>query len=77
MSDQLSKVNCPKCKSKTLTLVECWKDHTIEWEQENGKFRMQDGCLNPGDAYKVQARCSECNHAWTIRGALQISDVCL
>lgn len=69
-----SKVRCPKCKSKTLYLIEVWEGHTIQWEVENGKFDRDDGSLNPGDPYKVQAKCI-CGHAWTIRMALQIDDI--
>ena len=70
-----SKVKCPKCKSgDDLVLVECWKGHEITWEQINGKFDYNDGNLNPGDAYKVEAEC-KCGHYWTIRKALQIGDV--
>lgn len=69
-----SKVRCPKCKSNTLKLIEVWKDHEIIWEQENGQFDRDNGVLEPGDPYKVQAQC-KCGHAWTIRKALQIDEV--
>lgn len=68
-------VNCPKCKNtKQLTLIEIWQDHTISWIVENGKFDRDDGALEMGDAYKVQAKCT-CGHMWTIRKALQIDDI--
>ena len=70
-----SKAKCPKCKNtKELTLIEVWKGHTISWEVEDGKFDRNDGALEHGDAYKVEGKC-KCGHQWTIRGALQISDV--
>lgn len=70
-----SKAKCPKCNSNDLVLTELWKDHSITWEQENGKFDRNDGELEMGDAYKVQAKCSKCNHAWTLRGVLQIDEI--
>lgn len=70
-----SKAKCPKCKSNTLSLNEIWKDHTITWEQEDGVFNRDEGYLEPGEAYKVQARCRDCEHVWTVKGALQIDDI--
>jgi len=67
-----SKVKCPKCGSRNLTLLELWKNHDISWEQIGGKFDMKDGVLEMGDPYKMEAECSKCKHHWTIRGALQI-----
>jgi hypothetical protein len=69
------KVHCPRCKnSKTLTLVEAWKDHTISWQVEGGKFDRNDGALEMGDPFMVQATCP-CGHTWKVRKALQIDDV--
>jgi hypothetical protein len=70
-----SKVKCPKCKGNTLELIEVWKGSTIVWQQQNGTFDRQDGNLEPGDAHKVEARCNNCAYQWTVRKALQISDV--
>lgn len=69
-----SKVKCPKCKSVNLTLIELWRNNSIEWEQTDGKFNRRDGNIEPGDPYKVEAKC-ECGHRWSIRGALQIGDI--
>ena len=70
-----SKVKCPKCGNKSnLKLHEIWSGHTITWEVEDGKFDRNDGSLEHGDAYKVQAEC-KCGHGWTLRKALQIDDV--
>lgn len=72
---QASKVQCPKCKSRDLTLIEVWKGHDITWEQREGLFDRDDGVLEAGSPYKVEAKCSSCRHHWTIRKALQIDDV--
>lgn len=50
------------------------KNIVKSWEVEDGKFDRNDGSLEPGDAYKVQAEC-KCGHGWTVRNALQIDDV--
>lgn len=70
-----SKVKCPKCGNKnTLTLSEIWKGHTVSWNVIGGKFDRDDGNLEVGDPYKVQAQC-KCGHHWTIKKALQIDDI--
>lgn len=69
-----TKVKCPKCKSVDLYLIEVWKGHTIEFNQE-GKMLDRNGNVNPGDPYKVDGHCKKCNHRWTIRNAIQISDI--
>jgi phage FluMu protein Com len=68
-------VRCPKCKSANLSLLELWKDHSITWEQLDGKINLNEGCLEPGYAYKVQGKCYKCKHAWTVRTANQITSV--
>lgn len=71
-----SNVKCPKCSNtRELRLTEVWKGHTISWEVECGVFDMNDGALEPGDAYKVEAKCNSCGHIWTIRGARQIGGI--
>lgn len=72
---QKSKLKCPKCKSINLTLVEVWHGHEIVWEQLNGEFDRNEGILEPGDPYKVEASCHKCLHHWTARGILQIDDI--
>jgi phage FluMu protein Com len=63
-----SKIRCPRCKSKDLFIRELWKDSTIEWQQVDGEFDRNDGILNEGNPYKLEAKCSQCNHYWTLRG---------
>lgn len=68
-------VNCPKCRSNNLYLIEVWKDHTIQFDSISGQFDETDGVLEPGNPYKVEAKCKACNHQWTIRKSVQISDL--
>lgn len=70
-----SKAKCPKCGSVDLTLIEVWKGHEITWEQREGKFNMKEGNLEPGNPYKVECKCSDCSHHWTVRKAIQIGDI--
>lgn len=70
-----STAKCPKCKSRNLSLIELWRGHTIQWEQVNGEFDRDDGILEPGDPYKLEAKCKECGHKWTISKATQIDYV--
>jgi hypothetical protein len=72
-----SKLKCSKCKSIDLVLVELWKDATIEWEQFNGEFYRNDGNLEPGYPYALEARCKTCGHCWKVRGVSQIDQIVL
>jgi hypothetical protein len=67
---------CPKCKSKNLQLIELWT-HSITWDQteEAGGLTSTEGDLNPGDPYRVDALCKQCNYAWRLRGVTQITDL--
>lgn len=69
-----SKAKCPKCKSSTLLLTECWKDHVIQFDQWGGKIDKM-GNLEEGDPYKVTGQCLDCEHSWTFRGVSQITDL--
>lgn len=62
---------CPKCKSKKLRLVELWKNHAVVWDVG---CSYDEGILEQGDPYKVEAQCQECGHAWTLRGVTQVSE---
>lgn len=66
---------CPKCKNKSIQLVEVWDGATITWEVENGIFDKSYGNLEPGDPTKVCGLCPKCDHRWTLRGGKQIIDV--
>lgn len=70
-----TKIKCPKCKSNNLILNEVWINHSIQWEQIDGKIERDNGYLEPGDPHKVCAECSDCSHRWTIRNATQIDNV--
>ena len=72
-----TKVKCPKCKSDNFTLHEMWKGHTISWEVTNGTFDINEGIMDVGNPYQVQAYCKNCKHPWTLRKITQINDVIL
>jgi hypothetical protein len=46
---QSSKIQCPKCKCRNLMLIEVWRNHTIEWQQIDGRFDRDDGVLEHGE----------------------------
>lgn len=69
-----TKAKCPKCKSRNLSINECWKGHTVTWEQQDGKIDRNNGVLETGDPYKLEGHCRNCGHWWRIRG-LQITDI--
>ncbi len=71
------KVNkrCPKCKGKNLELIEVWEGHTITWQVEDGQINRNEGNIEPGDPWKVEGHCEDCDHRWTFRKTLQIEDL--
>lgn len=69
-----SRVTCYKCGSDTLTIHELWKGHSISFNQVNGKIDFNEGIMEPGSPYRVEAECV-CGHTWTIRKAIQIGNI--
>jgi hypothetical protein len=69
-----TKVVCPKCGSRSLTLYELWKGHEIEWQQIGGVINRDEGVLNPGNPYAMEAKC-KCGHQWRLRNVTQIGNV--
>jgi hypothetical protein len=33
---------------------------------------FNEGYLNPGDPQRVEGRCLDCGHRWTMRGIVQV-----
>ena len=70
-----SKVKCPNClNSENLVFVEVWQGHTISFEQQKNGEIDPIGYMGQGAPYKVEAKCV-CGKVWTIRGAIQITDL--
>lgn len=69
-----SYIACIKCNSEDLYLVELWQGHSITWEQIDGKFDRHDGSLEPGDPFRIEAKCKKCGHIWKVRKATHIGD---
>lgn len=67
-----SRLKCFKCKSNNLLLVEVWTDHTILWEQLDGKFDRNDGNLDMGGPKCVECTCKNCGHQWKPKNCPQI-----
>jgi Zn finger protein HypA/HybF involved in hydrogenase expression len=70
-----SKMICPKCASKDLSIIEISNGANITWEQRDGKFDRDDGNLECGDPVHVLGHCAKCQHRWKVRKALQITDI--
>jgi len=66
---------CPKCRAPATGFVEYWTDHSIAFGACNGLPDGEDGELQAGCAYKVEAQCGDCGHEWRLRGVKQISDL--
>lgn len=70
----ITKVRCPKCGSKDLVLTEK-VDATTTWSVVGGKLNRQDGIHDVGGCSGVDGECSRCRHGWSLRNAIQITDV--
>lgn len=66
MSRKLPK--CPKCGCKQLCITEEGRWSTEhEWDGEKCISHNNE----PGSYYRVEARCKDCNHVWTLKGRTQ------
>lgn len=65
---------CPKCGSRNLTLTEQIEAFT-SWEVRDGRLNRQGGIHEFGGAVGLWGECSECEHHWRVKGAIQIVDV--
>jgi hypothetical protein len=70
-----SKLKCPKCSCINLYITEIWKNHSIGWLQQDGKFDLNEGYMGVGNPYKVMAECDNCKHIWASRKSIQIDDI--
>lgn len=70
-------IRCPQCKAKgnSIVLREQWRDHSIEFSQEDSGGISKEGILCEGSPYQVRGWCLDCGHKWTLRGVLQISSL--
>ena len=67
------KVQCPKCGSKTLLLVENW-NNGIQFEYNDGLVH-HEGVMVEGAPLSVEASCQDCEHTWKLRGVTQIREI--
>jgi len=70
----ISKLKCPKCKGKDLVIIEHWYCG-ITFYQEEGVIDSSQGIIEPDNAYKLVSTCLKCNHKWTVKGAIQITNL--
>lgn len=68
-------VRCPGCRAAgdSIVLLELWRDHVIEFQQNADGTIQAEGVLRDGSPYGVQAWCLECDHHWRLRGITQIT----
>lgn len=65
-------VRCPKCRSRTIWLNEqgYWSSC---YEVIDGVLD-REGFLEPGGVERVYGCCKRCQHRWTLRNVIQITD---
>ena len=72
----ITKVRCPKCRSRNLALTEQVEAFTT-FEVKDGRLNREDGIHELGNFIGgLTAKCQECGHDWRIRGAGHIEDAC-
>lgn len=69
-------IQCPACKSKSLTLTESGVLNTT-WTVSEGKLNRSAGNHEPGTILQVTGKCDVCGHTWRLRRARQITDCVL
>jgi hypothetical protein len=71
---KIIKIKCPKCGAAPKMLTEEWTGSGIQREVINGM--LDDvGEKFYGRPCGVNARCSNCDHGWRLRGVTQITEV--
>jgi hypothetical protein len=71
----ITKVRCPKCRSRNLTLTESvgW---TTTWTVRDGRLNRAAGIHEPGGICGPMTAECVCGHRWNLRrGAIQITCV--
>lgn len=66
------KIQCPKCKSKDLSLSQTFTS-TISYSKEiNEDYYLCMGETGQGENDEVFAKCHKCNKIWKLRGICAI-----
>jgi hypothetical protein len=73
MSLSKSKARCPKCRSRTLDIIEIVECTQI-WEQSDGYVDLDEGYKGEIGTISVYGRCHNCDHKWRFK-CLQITDL--
>ncbi|MER9937472.1 hypothetical protein [Mesorhizobium sp. M0088] len=68
-----TKIRCPKCKSKDISLSETMEAFTV-WDVVSGRLNRAGGIHEFGSYINLNGQCSKCRHCWKVRGAIQITD---
>jgi len=64
-------VRCPKCRSKTLELIELL-EATTTWEVRDGLLNRGSGYLEAGPVTHTEGHCFKCDHRWRLRNGMQV-----
>jgi phage FluMu protein Com len=67
-----TRLRCPRCKSRTFTLIETC-EHFTSFYVVDGKLDRQEGFHDVDGYTRLEADCP-CGHRWKVRNAIQIND---
>lgn len=68
-------IKCPKCRSKSITLVELYECGVYVYAPDGILKEPHIMNLEPGDIIGLNAKCMECGHIWKVRKASQWPDL--
>jgi DNA-directed RNA polymerase subunit RPC12/RpoP len=71
----ISRLHCPKCRSKRLEIGETTECGTFWKTDDDGRFNLEDGILEPGETTRIDVECRSCGHRWRAKKAVNIYSV--
>tara|TARA_B100002003_G_scaffold243836_1_gene268914 strand:+ start:583 stop:822 length:240 start_codon:yes stop_codon:yes gene_type:complete len=73
MTRKVADIKCPKCRSKTFTMMDYTQVANLRYV-ENGEWD-KDTIIEPGGLTGVvEAQYHECEHHWRLKGVKQVTD---
>lgn len=73
MVRKVSDIKCPKCRSKTFTLMDYTALANLRYV-DNGKWDNDTTIEPSGLTGIVEAQCHGCDHHWRLKGVKQVTD---
>lgn len=69
-----SRVKCPKCKSKNLSIYEITEAYGV-YNQDEGIIDLKSRSNDFGNIVRVDGYCEKCSYRWKIKNSTDINDL--